>query len=483
MLKKTKIIGTVGPALDAEGKLEAVLEKGMNCARFNFSHGSHEDHLMRIEKLRQAAQNVDKLVALLLDTKGPEIRLGLFAGGKTVLEQGSQFVLVNDDILGTNEKATLTHKGLYQDVKVGTKILLSDGLIELLVKEINGKDIVTEVLNTGTISDRKRVAVPGIELSLPPISAEDRDDIIFGVENDMDFVAASFIQRASDVEEIRALINEHKGHMEIIAKIENQAGVDNLDEIIAAADGIMVARGDLGVEVPAEDVPLIQKNIIAKCNKAGKIVIVATQMLESMIENPRPTRAEVNDVANAIMDGADVIMLSGETASGKYPVEAVETMSRIAKKVESSLHYRTNLQELGFRFTDRLADAVAHSSVQLALELQAKAIMVATRNGFTVQRVSAYRPKASILTFTKCKHLRRHLVLRWGVYIMYGDIPEVVEDPTAYAIEAAMKKGYLAKGDIAIAAGSHQVGEKMSGILEVRTVDEGMDEHFKIALQ
>ena len=325
MLKKTKIVCTMGPATEKPGVVEGLIAAGMNCARFNFSHGDHAEHMGRIKMVRDAARHADKIVALLLDTKGPEMRLGEFKDGKVQLTKGEEFVLTYADIPGDEHQAPISHKELYKEVKPGNTILLSDGLVGLKVKEIKGKDIVTEILNSGPMSTKKRVAAPGVAVSLPPISEQDEKDIIFGVENDLDYVAASFIQRASDVKAIRKLIKDHKGQMNIISKIENLEGVKNIDAIIEASDGIMVARGDLGVEIPAEDVPFLQKEIISKCNRAGKLVIVATQMLESMTNNPRPTRAEVSDVANAVFDGTDAIMLSGETASGDYPVEAVQT--------------------------------------------------------------------------------------------------------------------------------------------------------------
>ena len=323
MLKKTKIICTQGPATERPGVLDALIENGMNLARFNFSHGNHEEHLKRINAVREAAKKAGKVISLVLDTKGPEMRLGEFKDGSVMLEKGKPFTLTYDDAPGDETHVSVNHKGLYTEVKPGDTLLLSDGLVALKVEEIKGKDILTTIQNDGKMSTKKRVAAPGVSLGLPPISEQDEKDIIFGCEQDMDFVAASFIQRPEDVLAIRKLIEEHGGHMEIVPKIENLEGVKNFDDILAVSDGIMVARGDLGVEVPAEDVPLIQKDIIKKCNKAGKPVIVATQMLESMTTNPRPTRAEVSDVGNAILDGTDAIMLSGETASGDYPVEAV----------------------------------------------------------------------------------------------------------------------------------------------------------------
>ena len=447
MLKKTKIICTQGPATDKPGVVEAMIENGMNCARFNFSHGSHEEHLRRIKRVREAAK---KPIALILDTKGPEMRLGEFRDGCVILEKGQEFTLTHDDVPGDKTHVRINHKGLYTEVKPGDRLLLSDGLVELSVKAVQGKDILTIVQNDGKMSNRKRVAAPGITLGLPPISGQDEKDIIFGIENDMDFVAASFIQRASDVEAIRALIREYGGHMEIIPKIENLAGVRNFDDILAVSDGIMVARGDLGVEVPAEDVPLIQKELIAKCNEAGKPVIVATQMLESMTMNPRPTRAEVSDVSNAILDGTDAIMLSGETASGNYPVEAVATMKRIAQRMENSLHYRQILLTQGFHHQESKTKVIAHAAVQMAYELDASAIITPTKSGYTASLVSQYRPKASIIAFVPNKQIARHLSLRWGVYAIHGEnwdsIPEMVEKST----KSAQAYGFVKKGDLTI---------------------------------
>ena len=354
MLKKTKIICTQGPATEKPGVVDALIENGMNCARFNFSHGDHAEHLGRINMVREAAKRAGKVISLILDTKGPEMRLGEFRDGKVMLEKGKPFTLTYEDIPGDETHVSINHKGLYTEVKPGDTLLLSDGLVALKVDEIRGKDILTTIQNSGKMSTKKRVAAPGVSLGLPPISEQDAKDIVFGCEQDMDFVAASFIQRPEDVLAIRKLIEEHNGHMEILPKIENLEGVKNFDEILAVSDGIMVARGDLGVEVPAEDVPLIQKEIIRKCNQAGKPVIVATQMLESMTTNPRPTRAEVSDVGNAILDGTDAIMLSGETAQGDYPVEAVSTMNRIAQRIEASLEYKDLFVERGFEHLDEM---------------------------------------------------------------------------------------------------------------------------------
>lgn len=459
MLKKTKIICTQGPATDAPGIIEGLIRNGMNAARFNFSHGDHAGHKKRIDAVKAAAKAEGKIIALVLDTKGPEMRLGEFKDGAVQLVEGEKFVLVNDDILGDKNQATVNHKLLYTEVAVGNKLLLNDGLVELRIDSIEGKDIHTTILNSGKMSSRKRVAAPGVSLGLPAVSEQDEKDILFGIENDMDFVAASFIQRAADVEAIRKLIVDNGGHMEIISKIENLEGVKNIDEIIAASDGIMVARGDLGVEIPAEEVPIIQKNIIRKCNAVGKPVVVATQMLESMTVNPRPTRAEVSDVGNAILDGADIIMLSGETASGKYPVEATAMMNQIALKIEESLEYKEIFLMKGMSRKYSHTDAIAHATVQLGYELNAKAIITPTRSGYTTCVVSKYKPKAPIIAFTQTDQVARHLSLRWGVFPISGtpwlDIVQMID----YSAASALEHGYVEKGDLVILTAGMKYGE------------------------
>ena len=467
MLKKTKIICTQGPATDAAGVIEGLIANGMNCARFNFSHGDHAGHKKRIDAVKSAAQKSGAIVSLILDTKGPEMRLGEFAEGSVQLVEGNKFVLVNDDIQGDVSKASVTHKNLYAEVKVGDKLLLNDGLVELRIDSIVGKDIHTTILNSGKMSSRKRVAAPGVSLGLPAVSEQDERDIIFGIENDMDFVAASFIQRAADVEEIRALIAKHGGHMEIISKIENLEGVKNIDDIIAASDGIMVARGDLGVEIPAEDVPIIQKDIIKKCNAVGKPVVVATQMLESMTVNPRPTRAEVSDVGNAILDGADAIMLSGETAGGKYPVEAAAMMKQIATRIEESLEYKEIFLQKGMHRKFSYTDAIAHATVQLAYELSSAAIITPTKSGYTTRVVSKYRPKAPIIAFTQSNKVARHLNLRWGVFPIPGtpwlDILQMID----YSANSALEKGYVQKDDLVILTAGMKYGEGGTGSIRL----------------
>ena len=470
MLKKTKIICTQGPATDAPGIIEGLIENGMNCARFNFSHGDHAGHKKRIDAVKAAAKKTGKIISLILDTKGPEMRLGEFKDGSVQLVEGNKFTLVNADILGDETRASVTHKELYSEVTVGEKLLLNDGLVELRIDSIDGKDIHTTILNSGKMSSRKRVAAPGVSLGLPAVSEQDEKDILFGIANDMDFVAASFIQRAADVEEIRELIVKNGGHMEIISKIENLEGVKNIDEIIAVSDGIMIARGDLGVEIPAEDVPIIQKNIIKKCNAVGKPVVVATQMLESMTVNPRPTRAEVSDVGNAIIDGADAIMLSGETAGGKYPIEAAAMMNKIATRVEESLEYKEIFLTKGIGRKYSHTDAIAHATVQLAYELSVGAIITPTKSGYTTRVVSKYRPKAPIIAFTQNHQVARHLNLRWGVFPIPGapwlDIVQMID----YASTAALDKGYVEKGDLVIITAGMKYGEGGTSSIRLHTI-------------
>ena len=470
MLKKTKIVCTQGPSTEKPGVIDALIANGMNCARFNFSHGDHEEHLGRINMVREAAKKAGKVVSLILDTKGPEMRLGEFKDGKVMLEKGNQFTLTYDDVPGDETHVSVNHKGLYTEVKPGDTLLLSDGLVALKVDEIKGKDIVTTIQNSGKMSTRKRVAAPGVSLGLPPISEQDAKDIIFGCEQDMDFVAASFIQRPDDVLAIRKLIEEHNGRMEIIPKIENLEGVKNFDAILEVSDGIMVARGDLGVEVPAEDVPLIQKEIIRKCNAAGKPVIVATQMLDSMERNPRPTRAEVSDVGNAILDGTDAIMLSGETASGDYPVEAVSTMNRIAQRIESSLEYKELFVERGFQHMESRTRAIAHATVQMAYELDAPAIITPTESGYTTKVVSKYRPKAAIVAYTPSEKALRQLNLRWGVYPVLGSMWSDADEMLSNATAAAVKEGLVQRGDMTIITSGVKAGKGNSSSVRVYNI-------------
>lgn len=458
MFKKTKIICTVGPSTDKPGVLEEMMNAGMNVARFNFSHGVHADHGRRIAMVRAAAERVNKPIALMLDTKGPEMRLGKFADGKVHLTTGQQFILTSRDIDGTAEIVSVNHKLLPEEVQPGNVILLSDGLISLLVTAVEDTNIITTVQNSGDISSGKRVAAPGVSVSLPPLSQQDIADILFGVEQDMDFIAASFIQRGADILAIRRVLEDSGAQMEIIAKIENAEGVNNIDEIIKVADGIMVARGDLGVEIPTEEVPLVQKILIEKCNNAGKPVITATQMLESMITNPRPTRAEASDIANAIMDGTDVIMLSGETASGQYPVEAVAMMAKIAQRTESALSYHDLLMEKGIIPQRTTTDAISHATVQVAHGLGAAAILTATESGYTARMVSKYRPQAAIVAVTPHVKTLRRMLLHWGVQPVLGPSSRNTDEMVNNSIHAALETGAVKDGDLVVITAGVPVG-------------------------
>lgn len=471
MLKKTKIVCTMGPNFDKNpALLDDMIANGMNLARFNFSHGDYEEHLERINLVKATSKRLGKTISLVLDTKGPEMRLGEFAEGKVYLKTGNKFTLTHSDEPGDETKVSINHKKLYTEVKPGNILLLADGLVGLRVDAIEGKDIVTTILNDGPMSTKKRAAAPGVSLGLPAISEQDRKDIIFGIEHDMDFVAASFVQRAEDVEAIRKLIKEHNGHMEIISKIECVEAVKNIDSIIEASDAIMVARGDLGVEMPAEDVPLIQKKIIKKCNKLGKPVIVATQMLETMTTNPRPTRAEASDVANAIFDGTDAIMLSGESANGDYPLEAVSVMNVIAKRVESALKYKKLFEERGFTRQNTVTDVIAHATVQMGYELDAKAIITPTESGYTSKIVSKYRPEAAIIAYTPNERIARHLNLRWGVVSIQGKPWNDVDEMIAAATAGAVRENIVKQGDRTIITSGLKFGEGSTNSIRVYTI-------------
>jgi len=450
MRKRTKIVCTVGPSTDKPGILDNMITAGMNVARFNFSHGTHEDHASRIAMVRDAAAKTGIPVALMLDTKGPEMRLGLFENGKVILKEGQRFILTSRSIMGTEEAASVNYEFLPREISPGNVILLADGLISLRVDTIEEEDIITTVLNSGEISDRKRVAVPGAVLNLPPLSEQDVADILFGVKQDMDMIAASFVQRAADVLAIRRALEDAGASMLIIPKIENAQGVQNIDEILNVADGLMVARGDLGVEIPPEEVPLVQKMLIEKCNLAGKPVITATQMLESMMMNPRPTRAEASDIANAILDGTDAIMLSGETASGRYPLEAVTMMSKIAMRTETALRYEDLPSYRSIHTKATSTDAISHATAQIAHELGASAIITATESGYTARMVSKYRPKALIGAVTPNAKTARQMQLLWGVYPVlcskFNNSDEMVDN----SIRAAEEAKLVDSGDLVV---------------------------------
>ncbi|MFL0555868.1 pyruvate kinase [Paenibacillus barengoltzii] len=462
-MRKTKIVCTIGPSSESLENIKKLIMAGMNVARLNFSHGDYEEHGNRIKNIRQASAELGKSIAILLDTKGPEIRTGKLKEEPIELVQDEFITLTTEEILGDKNRISITYKDLPGDVEVGSTILIDDGLIGLTVVDIQGTEIKCRIVNGGTIKSKKGVNVPGVNISLPGITEKDANDIKFGIEQGIDFIAASFVRKASDVLEIRQLLEQHNAtHIQIISKIENQQGVDNLDEILEVSDGLMVARGDLGVEIPAEDVPLVQKRMIEKCNRVGKPVITATQMLDSMQRNPRPTRAEASDVANAIFDGTDAIMLSGETAAGKYPVESVLTMSRIAEKAESALEYReifvkqSNAQQT--TVTEAISQAVANS----ALELNAKAIITSTETGYTARMVSKYRPKAPIIAVTTEDQTLRRLALNWGVTPVKGDIASTTDEMFDKAMKGGLDSGLVKEGDLVVITAGVPLGRSGS---------------------
>ena len=461
-MRKTKIVCTIGPASESVEKLVQLIEAGMNVARLNFSHGDHEEHAQRITNIREAEEKTGKQVAILLDTKGPEIRTNNMENGAIELQAGNETIISMNEVVGTPEKFSITYEGLLYDVSKGSKILLDDGLIGLEVIEIDerNKEIRTKILNSGTLKNKKGVNVPGVSVKLPGITEKDERDILFGIGQGIDFIAASFVRRASDVLEVRELLQQ-KGaeHIQIIPKIENQEGVDRLDEILEVADGLMVARGDLGVEIPAEEVPLVQKDMIKKCNDAGKPVITATQMLDSMQRNPRPTRAEASDVANAIFDGSDAIMLSGETAAGTYPVEAVQTMHNIASRTETALNYREILSKRSKVNRHNVPDAIGQSVAHTALNLNTGAIITPTESGHTARMISKYRPKAPIIAVTSNEQVSRRLALVWGVYPQIGPKAETTDDMLQTAIDASLQSGIVSHGDLVVITAGVPVGE------------------------
>ena len=473
-MKRTKIVCTVGPSTDKPGTLEAMIRAGMNVARFNFSHGNHEGHAARIKQVREAAAAVQAPIAIMLDTKGPEIRMGKFVNKSVTLQEGASFTLTARDIPGTVEIVSVNYKGLPDEVTAGQTILLADGLVSLRIVEVNGPDIVTVVENTGEISDFKRVAVPDVQLGLPFLSEQDVQDILFGVEQGVDFIAASFVQKAADVLAIRRVLESRGADGHIIAKIENAAGVKNIDEILKVADGVMVARGDLGVEIPTEDVPIIQKMLIRRCNQVGKPVITATQMLESMMVNPRPTRAEATDVANAIMDGTDAIMLSGETASGKYPLEAVTVMATLARRTEAALNYASVLATHN-EACDHITttDAISHATVQVAYELNAAAIITSTESGYTARMVSKYRPQAVIVAVTPKEKMLRRMLLLWGVQPVFVPQSSNTDEMMSNAITGAMASGWIKSGDLVVITAGIPVGiTGTTNMIKVHTVGQ-----------
>lgn len=449
--RKTKIICTLGPATDRDGVLRQLMLEGMNVARFNFSHGTHEEQGERLKQIKALREELRLPIASLLDTKGPEIRLRELKNGKVMLNAGQKFSLTTEEILGDENRVSITYKDLVKDVQPGSRILIDDGLIELGVEEVTDTEISCHVVNGGMISNKKGVNVPNVDLSMPYISEKDYEDIVFGIENDFDFVAASFVRTADDILQIRKIFEEKDCHnINIIAKIENMQGVNNIDEIIRVSDGIMVARGDMGVEIPLEDVPVIQKMIIKKVIDAGKQVITATQMLDSMMKNPRPTRAEATDVANAIYDGTSAIMLSGETAAGMYPVEALKTMVKIAIRTEQDINYTARFKMRETMSNPDITNAISHATCTTAIDLNAAAIITVTESGKTARMISKYRPTCNIIGGSMHQKVCRQLNLSWGVTPLEIEKKDDADELFEHAVDMAAKAGLVSMGDITV---------------------------------
>ena len=457
-MRKTKIICTLGPSTDKDGVLRELVANGMNVARFNFSHGSHEEHKGRLDNLKAIRAELGKPVAALLDTKGPEIRLKDFKNGVEMLEAGQTFTLTTREVEGTKEICSITYKDLPQDVHEGGTIMLDDGLIKLRITNVTDTDITCEVLNSGKIKNKKGVNVPGVHLSMPYLSQRDRDDIIFGVQQGFDFIAASFVRTAQDVYDIRNLLNEYDSNIRIIAKIENREGVNNIDSILAAADAVMVARGDLGVEIDFTELPGIQKSVIDRSFSFGKPIVTATQMLDSMMVNPRPTRAEISDVANAIYDGTSAIMLSGETAAGAYPVEALKTMSAIAERTENEVHYRDNRLVDASNGQISVSDATAHAACLTAKDVNASAIVTVSESGNTARLLSKYRPAQPIIACVMNEQVQRQLAISWGITPLMMPLAHSTDELIEMSTNLAKENGYLHDGELAVVTAGVPVG-------------------------
>lgn len=464
-MKRTKIVCTMGPNTNVESMMRKLVQAGMDVARFNFSHGSHEEHKTRMDILKKIRAEEKIPVAILLDTKGPEIRTGVLEDGKKVkLEEGQVFTLTTEQVVGNSERVSQTYENLTKDLKPGNTILIDDGLIQLTVEEITEKDVICRVVNGGELGEKKGVNLPNVCVNLPSITEQDKSDILFGIEQGVDFIAASFVRNAKAIEEIRELlVNNGGAHIDIIAKVENAEGVDNIDEIIRAADGVMVARGDLGVEIPAHEVPHIQKEIILKCNQNYKPVITATQMLDSMIRNPRPTRAEVTDVANAIYDGTDAIMLSGETAAGKYPEEALKTMVQIAETTEAHVDYARHLDYNALKGDKNVSSAVGSAAVNTAVNLKAACIVAPTISGQTACMISNFRPKAPIYGVTPNEWVTRKMQLYWGVKPITGYVEDSTENIISHAMYVVKREKLVKKGDMVVVTGGDPVTNIVDG--------------------
>lgn len=472
-MRKTKIICTVGPATDKPGVLESMMRAGMNVARFNFSHGDYAVHQRRFEQLVELREKAGLPVASMLDTRGPEIRLGTFRDHKPVeIHAGEEYTLTTRDVECDEKIASVTFKGLPGDVRVGTRILINDGLVSMVVKKVTETDVICDVIDGGELSDHKGVNVPGVELSMPYLSETDMNDLEFGAKLGFDFIAASFVRSAADVAYLRKFTNALGWRsVRIIAKIENMDGVNNIDEIIDEADGIMVARGDMGVEIPFEKIPPIQKRLIKKAYSAGKQVVTATQMLESMITNPRPTRAEITDVANAVYDGTSAIMLSGETAAGAHPVEAVETMALIAESTESQIDYVTHFKAFGNDSNTTITNAISHATVTTAHDLGAKAIITVTKSGSTARMISKHRPQSMIIGCTTNDTVCRQMSMSWGVVPLMCDEKRNTDELFSHAVDVARKNGLVEKGDTVVITAGIPLGiSGTTNMLKVETL-------------
>ena len=457
-MRKTKIICTLGPSTDKGDVLRELIANGMNVARFNFSHGSYEEHGGRLANLKALREELGKPVAALLDTKGPEIRLKEFKNGVEMLEAGQTFTLTTREVEGTKEICSVTYKDLPHDVHEGGTIMLDDGLIMLRIEKVTDTDITCTVLNSGKIKTKKGVNVPGVHLSMPYLSQKDREDIIFGIQNGFDFIAASFVRTAQDVYDIRNLLNEYDSNIRIIAKIENREGVNNIDSILSAADAVMVARGDLGVEIDFTELPGIQKNVIDRSFSFGKPIVTATQMLDSMMVNPRPTRAEISDVANAIYDGTSAIMLSGETAAGAYPVEALKTMSAIAERTENEPHYRDERFKDAAHGQISVSDATAHAACLTARDVNAAAIVTVSESGNTARLLSKYRPSQPIIACVMDEQVQRQLSISWGITPLMMDLATSTDELIEKSTTLAKEHGYLHDGELAVVTAGVPVG-------------------------
>ena len=472
-MRRTKIVCTIGPSIETEERISEIITAGMDVARLNLSHGTSEEHIRRLELIRSTSSRMKKNVGYLFDTRGPEVRTGDLSEDHVMLEEGREIILTTEDVVGSAERVGVTYPKLHEDLKPGCTVLIDDGLIVLEVIAIEGRDIRCRILHGGELRSYKGLNTPGTRINLPAVDENDRRDIITALDYEVDFLAASFARNIEDILEIRALIEERKGSMMILAKIESLEGVENFDEILEVSDGIMVARGDLGVEIPPEDVPMLQKEFIRKCNRTGKPVITATQMLDSMIRNPRPTRAEASDVANAIFDGTDAVMLSGETAVGRFPVEAVKTMARIAVRTEKDLDYRQIMQDMSRTIKKTVTDAISYSTCHVSAELKADAIITATQSGHTARMVSKYKPRAPIVAVTSNHQVATRLTLTWGVYAVVCPPANTTDEMFVNAIQASLKEDLISDGNLVVITAGVPVGVSgTTNLLRVETVGE-----------